>query len=428
MIKKESRQVSTATFRWIRSIFVILWCHFSVSLLCFNVLFDLVFFGIPFHFFRWIGAFSEEKFACYINKLINWTTPIVLSTPMVFSGTNIYCNNIDLLFESKSDNSLLLANHGSRIDWMVGMFCGYTTDVGGKSCARNRVGFVCEGILQFMPIVGWYRKFINNDIFVWRSFRQDKPTIENNIAQFHRVGAKRMLFLSPEGVIVDFSEQDKEYIKSCQKFCVSQGYNAFDYVLTPRYKGTSCLANQVVSGGPIVSICVAYVQCGKLLNCKLLSENRVVPDIYTMNQGIGGKPIDIYIDLVKLPSIENEPDAKKYLFLDYQRKDKLLSNWDIQIAKDIDTFSSKFTILNKNKSDAVFAHIYHGVMMVGMSMWFGQAELLVRSFFILLFLVCACHTFGWMMNSTSMESVPFETGIKAALIYLSKKKSGKSKK
>ena len=42
---------------------------------------------------------------------------------------------------SKKDNLLVLANHGSRIDWMIGMFNGF--------CGRRlRVGFVCEGLIQ----------------------------------------------------------------------------------------------------------------------------------------------------------------------------------------------------------------------------------------------------------------------------------------
>eukprot|EP00569_Conticribra_weissflogii_P015126 CAMPEP_0171409084 /NCGR_PEP_ID=MMETSP0880-20121228/23510_1 /TAXON_ID=67004 /ORGANISM="Thalassiosira weissflogii, Strain CCMP1336" /LENGTH=63 /DNA_ID=CAMNT_0011925483 /DNA_START=183 /DNA_END=371 /DNA_ORIENTATION=- len=62
--------------------------------------------------------------------------------PMILSGTKIYCNDIELLVEAKSKNSLLLANHGSRIDWMVGMFVGFTQSMAGRVSKRIRVGFV----------------------------------------------------------------------------------------------------------------------------------------------------------------------------------------------------------------------------------------------------------------------------------------------
>jgi hypothetical protein len=45
----------------------------------------------------------------------------VFNLPMVFSGMTVYMDDIKLLAKAKSGNSLLLANHGSRIDWMIGM-------------------------------------------------------------------------------------------------------------------------------------------------------------------------------------------------------------------------------------------------------------------------------------------------------------------
>jgi len=130
---------------------------------------------------------------------------------MVFSGTKLYCNDIDLLVEAKaSESSLLLANHGSRIDWMVGMFVGFARELGGKTCDCVRVGFVCEAMIQFLPIIGWYRRLVACDIFVWRSFKQDALTIQSNIHDFIAAREKRMLFLSPEGVVVDFGPKDFE--------------------------------------------------------------------------------------------------------------------------------------------------------------------------------------------------------------------------
>ena len=44
---------------------------------------------------------------------------------------------------------------------------------------------------------------------------------------------------------------------------------------------------------------------------------------------------------------------------------------------------------------------------------FGRLNELAVAFGILFLLVTSCHTIGSTLNSTSMESVPFETGIKA---------------
>lgn len=201
------------------------------------------------------------------TAIINWTTPIVFFIPLVFSGSKIYCNDVSLLEEAKSKNSLLLSNHGSRIDWMVGMFVGFSRRLSTKLCERIRVGFVCEALIQFMPLIGWYRKLVCHDIFVWRSFLRDGPTIMANIDDFHGEEENRMLFLSPEGepflfptlsgteckvqsqtasnrlvgVVVDFGPKDMEYVSQCRQFCIDQKYKPFEYVLTPRYKGSMTL-------------------------------------------------------------------------------------------------------------------------------------------------------------------------------------------
>lgn len=195
----------------LKSLAVTAYCHFAISLLCFNVLFDLALFGIPLFLSYKMRLLSPSLFLRFTTILINLTTPIVLAMPMVFSGTKVYCNDIDLLIEAKaSESSLLLANHGSRIDWMIGMFVGFAKNLGGKACDCVRVGFVCEAMIQFLPIIGWYRKIVARDIFVWRSYKQDAPTIRRNIQDFNVVREKRMLFLSPEGVVVDYGPKDVE--------------------------------------------------------------------------------------------------------------------------------------------------------------------------------------------------------------------------
>ena len=130
----------------LKTLVVMTFCHFSVALLCLNVLFDLVVFGLPTFILYAIGLLPSTLYLKMTTMIINYTTPIVMFMPMMFSGTTLYVNDVDLLVECNSTNSLLLANHGSRIDWMVGMFVGFTKHLAGKTCERIRVGFVCEAI------------------------------------------------------------------------------------------------------------------------------------------------------------------------------------------------------------------------------------------------------------------------------------------
>eukprot|EP00586_Coscinodiscus_wailesii_P022405 CAMPEP_0172513064 /NCGR_PEP_ID=MMETSP1066-20121228/249410_1 /TAXON_ID=671091 /ORGANISM="Coscinodiscus wailesii, Strain CCMP2513" /LENGTH=502 /DNA_ID=CAMNT_0013293151 /DNA_START=112 /DNA_END=1620 /DNA_ORIENTATION=- len=430
----------------LKTILIFLYCHFSVTLLCFNVAFDLFALGLPILILSKTTPFLNSAALTHaMTHLINYTTPIVFSMPLLFSGTKIYCNDIDLLLKSKSQNSLLLANHGSRIDWMVGMFCGYlsqtppsssSTSPKRQNCERTRVGFVCEHIIALMPLVGWYRKLVCDDIFVKRSFANDRRAIRDNIRRFRSARAKRMLFLSPEGVVADFGRSDEAYVDACRKFCVSCGYDPpFEYVLTPRYKGTTCLVDHVddgagEGGGLVVSVCMAFVRGGKLLNTKLTSPDRVIPDIYLLNRGIGGRPVDIYIHLVQM-DMTCHSDAKRLLMDDYRRKDNLLAEWervlimttttndekDDRAAKKKKDWFDQYTLLETNYWDAVSSHALHAALIVATARFLGRLDLLARYFSILFWIVTTCHTVGWMAQSTSRESVPFETGIKAFVAF-----------
>ena len=353
---------------------------------------------------------------------------------MVISGTKVYCNDIDLLIEAKaSDSSLLLANHGSRIDWMVGMLVGFAKELGGKACQRVRIGFVCESLIQFMPIIGWYRKVVANDIFVWRSFKQDASTIRTNIQQFNAARERRMLFLSPEGVVVDFGTADLEYIDACRTFCIQNKYEPFDYVLTPRYKGSMCLLEHVE--GPIISVCIAYIRDGKLLNCSLLSPDRVVPDIYTLNRGgIGDSPVDVYIHLkrMQLPSPNDDQccDLRAVFMENYKEKDDILRRWDNHLlggAVNSKSWMSQFTAIKTNRLEYVLYQAGHTLVMVVMGILFDRLNTLAWVFGMLFLIVSCCHTIGWALNSTSMESVPFETGIKAVSSWLLEQQKQKKK-
>lgn len=348
---------------------------------------------------------------------------------MILSGTKVFVDNVDLLIESKTNNSLLLANHGSRIDWMVAMLCGNLKQIKGRPCRVIRVGFVCEALIQLMPFVGWYRKIVCHDIFVSRSFLSDQHKIKNNLMDFQAASEQRMLFLSPEGVIVDHGEHDMKYVQNCRDFAAASGFKPFDYVLTPRYKGTNCLLQQVEDGGPVVSICVAFVRKGKLLNCKLLSPNRVVPDIYDLNQGIAGAPVDIYIHLRRI-NINANPidssgfDAKTVLMNDSAWKDSVLAAWEKRLSttngnsNDTDSkWMEQYTPVEGSKREVLMSYLAHGLLMTASFVAFGRFSLLLQIFAWISCCISITHTIGWFANKSSMESVPFETGIKAAVLY-----------
>lgn len=407
----------------IETIFVMCFCHLSVTFLCMNVLFDLLIFGMPLFLLNATGILNSKLFHSLTTSVINWTTPIVYGIPMVLSGTKVYVDHFDILVQSKEKDSLLLANHGSRIDWMVGMFIGHLTHMGTSKAKKCRVGFVCEALIQFMPLIGWYRKIICNDIFVWRSFEKDANTIKSNIGDFKRCEEQRMLFLSPEGVIVDHGDKDMEYVQQCRQFCIDYGYKPFEYVLTPRYKGTICLLDQIIGNcGPFVSACLVFVRDGKLLNCRLTSRERVIPDIYDLNQGITGNPVSIYIHVRKMDAKSGHGfDAKARLMEEYLWKDSILTEWDEKLKKGHgipNELTHNFTAVESNPMEVAVNHLLHVTVMVILSMSLNLLNELVQVFRVMFFCVSITHTVGWLVSQSSMESVPFETGIKALITFI----------
>jgi hypothetical protein len=242
---------------------------------------------------------------------------------------------------------------------------------------------------------------------------------------------------------VDHGEKDLMYIHACRNFAKRNGIKPFEYVLTPRYKGTICLLDQVEKNrGPIISVCLVFVRDGKLLNCKLLSPERVVPDIYDLNQGIAGSPISIYIHLRKINFDDKSTfdSAKAILMAEYEWKDSVLCEWESRLLQlqssnkkqqeqDQDkkncysTISNKipcFTKLEVCKVDIALNHILHAILIMIVSVFCGRVVFLFKLFMIMFGCLATTHTMGWLVNQSSMESVPFETGIKAAITFSSR--------
>ncbi len=408
---------STKEAGYLQTIAVMIFAHFCVTALCLNVAFDLFVLGLPGYALLLIPKYGLRMFRSYMTMLTNYTTPIVFNLPMIISGTKLHCDSMDF-YENKvkSTNSLMLANHGSRIDWMIGMYVGYI-----NKPVRVRVGFVCERVIQYMPLIGWYRKIVCEDVFVDRSFKIDKVNISQNLNDFHDTETERMLYLSPEGVVVDYGERDQKYMRDCREFCKSFGMEPFDYVLTPRYKGQTVLVEHVKKGGTIVSICTAFVRDGKLLNCEMLSDERVIPDIYTLCTGIGGKPVHIYINLEEL-HFDADSDIKTIMMKDYERKNTLLKEWHNMLkAGRYTEFEKRFDRFVPDFWGAQLCQILHGLAIYAMTNILGIWNFYLKMAGLVFILISCSHTMGWLLNQTSMESVPFETAIKAVLMRVSKK-------
>ena len=85
-------------------------------------------------------------------------------------GSKYFPDNIDLLLNVALTISLVLANHCSCIDWMVGISVINMLNYRCILILKMRVVFVCEALIKFITIVYWYHSIVTDYVIVWRSF------------------------------------------------------------------------------------------------------------------------------------------------------------------------------------------------------------------------------------------------------------------
>ena len=87
-----------------------------------------------------------------------------------------------------------------------------------------------------------------------RTFHRDGPRILDNIKSFKEAKVDRVIFLAPEGAIVDPGvEKDAEYVQQCSKFMLDHDRRPLKYLLTPRYKGMQLVTTHNPEGISLVS-------------------------------------------------------------------------------------------------------------------------------------------------------------------------------
>lgn len=76
----------------------------------------------------------------------------------------------------------------------------------------------------------------------------------------------------------------------------------------------------------------------------------------------------------------------------------------------------QFDLIQSNKSECFLSLISHAVLVIVFGCAFGLLGNLANAFGVLYLFVVGLHTLGWVIgDSTSKESVPFETGIKSII-------------
>ena len=389
----------------------------------------------------------------YVRLALWWdwfSQGAILVVPFSWCGCTVYTSSWAVACKSKGDgSSLWMSNHGSRVDWLIGLLLGYIEGRPQDPAApRVHVRFIAEFTTALMPLAGWSR-FLLDDIYLRRTFHRDKVNIKRKLTGYLRVFSPRMLFFAPEGAIADVGNaQDARYVDACEAFMTELGREPMKFLLTPRYKGLSVFAEH--SPTNIVSATMVFVtptepfarditfaddgrvMGGSLCSLPLRDPARVVPDIHTVFGG--GLHVFTTHKAVALPSEEEDdssaaPDgspAKKaghalrdVLLDDYTRKDGELACFhkerrftNVTSREDwvpfpvphlkMNIIVTLYAILGVSGVSAVWRLSLYGACMHCASVW---ATLVV--------LHAMSHMIGVAITGHHRESLPGESAFKA---------------
>jgi hypothetical protein len=108
----------------------------------------------------WISKYYYR----WTTMLDGWAAEAGFAFTFILTGNRVYCcdsdgESLDLLMECKHKDSVALANHGSRIDWLISLFgchCQDRYNSKGKNSHKNkektttrtRAGFIAEASHQ----------------------------------------------------------------------------------------------------------------------------------------------------------------------------------------------------------------------------------------------------------------------------------------
>ena len=96
--------------------------------------------------------------------------PICHHNAYAIVGSKYFPDNIDLLLNIALTISLVLSNHCSCIDWMVGISVINMLNYRCILILKIRVVFVCEALIKFITMDYWDHKIVTDYVMVWRSF------------------------------------------------------------------------------------------------------------------------------------------------------------------------------------------------------------------------------------------------------------------
>ncbi|TKY53316.1 1-acyl-sn-glycerol-3-phosphate acyltransferase 2 [Spatholobus suberectus] len=196
------------------------------------------------------------------------------------------------------EHALVISNHKSDIDWLVGWVLAQRSGCLGSTLA------VMKKSSKFLPVIGWSMWF-SEYLFLERSWAKDESTLKSGLQQLRDFPLPFWLALFVEG-----TRFTQAKLLAAQEYAASAGFPVPRNVLIPRTKGFVSAVNHM---------------------------RTFVPAIYDVTVAIPkSSPAPTMLRLFRGKSSVVHVHIKRHLMKDLPEEDEAVAQWcrDLFVAKD----------------------------------------------------------------------------------------------
>ncbi|TKY48374.1 1-acyl-sn-glycerol-3-phosphate acyltransferase 2 [Spatholobus suberectus] len=165
--------------------------------------------------YRRINKLLTESLWLELIWLIDWWAGIKVSHKFSFSSENIL----------GKENALVICNHRSDIDWLIGWVLAQRSGCLGSTVA------IMKKEVKFLPVLGWSMWFAEY-IFLERNWTKDESSLKSGFKHLEHMPLPFWLALFVEG-----TRFTQTKLLQAQEFAASKGLPIPRNVLIPRTKG-----------------------------------------------------------------------------------------------------------------------------------------------------------------------------------------------
>ncbi|KAJ8770938.1 hypothetical protein K2173_022110 [Erythroxylum novogranatense] len=187
--------------------------------------------------FRRINKIVSELLLLELIWLVDWWGNLKIE---------LYADD-DALELMGQEHALVICNHRSDIDWLVGLTIAQRTGCLGSTLA------LIKKEARFLPIIGWSMWF-SGYVFLERNWAKDEETLKSGFKQLEDFPMPFWLALFVEG-----TRFTQEKLQVAQEFASSRGLPIPRNVLIPRTKGFVAAVTHLRSFVPVIYDCTVAV-------------------------------------------------------------------------------------------------------------------------------------------------------------------------